>query len=618
MKLYWRLLGFAKPIEKYAIPYFFYTLFYALFNTFNFVMIIPLLRTLFGGGAAVEHITTAPEFRLSVDYLTELLNYWLFSLYGEEYNAVNILVILAAFVTVSAFLSNLFRYLGQRTIENLRINTIRNMRNLVFDNIMGLNIGYFTSARKGDVMSRITNDIQTVRFCIVNTLQVAFREPFLIIGYIIAMVAISWELTLFAVIYLPLIALIIGGIVKKLRKPALVAQERFGEITSVLDESLSGTKVIKAYTAEDFFRNKFKSLNHSYSEIWRKMMYRQQLASPMSEFMGIAAAAGLLIFGGALVLNGTGGLDGSGFIAYIAIFTQITRPMRAFTDAFANINQGIAAGGRVLELLDTKSTITSPEDGGLSLDHFKERIEFKDVHFSYEDSREVIGGVSFTVERGQTVALVGSSGGGKSTLSDLIPRFYDVTDGEILIDGHNIKEYNLTSLRSHMGIVTQETILFNDTIENNIRLGNSTATMEEIEAAARIANAHDFIMDSPEGYSTNIGDRGTKLSGGQRQRLSIARAILKNPEILILDEATSALDTESEKLVQEALNNLLAGRTSVVIAHRLSTIKNADKIVVIDEGRIAEEGTHAELIAREGLYRDIYRIQTDRSEEVEA
>lgn len=610
MKLYWRLLGFAKPIGKYAVPYFFYTLFYALFNTFNFVMIIPLLRTLFGAGEAVEHITTAPEFRLSVDYLTELLNYWLFSLYGENYGAVNVLVILAVFVTVSAFLSNMFRYLGQRTIENLRINTIRNMRNLVFDNIMGLNLGYFTSARKGDVMSRITNDIQTVRFCIVNTLQVAFREPFLIIGYIVAMVAISWELTLFAVIYLPLIALIIGGIVKKLRKPALIAQEKFGEITSVLDESLSGTKVIKAYTAEDFFRNKFKNLNHTYSEIWRKMMYRQQLASPMSEFMGIAAAAGLLIFGGALVLNGQSGLDGSGFIAYIAIFTQITRPMRAFTDAFANINQGIAAGGRVLELLDTKSNICSPEDGGIVLGGLKESIEFRNVHFHYDDdNREVIGGVSFTVRKGETVALVGSSGGGKSTLSDLIPRFYDVSEGEILIDGHNIKEYNITSLREAMGIVTQETVLFNDTIENNIRLGKFDATMEEIEAAARIANAHDFITESPEGYQTNIGDRGTKLSGGQRQRLSIARAVLKNPDVLILDEATSALDTESEKLVQEALDKLLAGRTSVVIAHRLSTIKNADRILVVDEGRIAEEGTHAELIERGGIYSKLVALQ---------
>ncbi|MBR1957769.1 MAG: ABC transporter ATP-binding protein [Tidjanibacter sp.] len=610
MKLYWRLLGFAKPIGKYAVPYFFYTLFYALFNTFNFVMIIPLLRTLFGAGEAVGHITTAPEFRLSVDYLTELLNYWLFSLYGENYGAVNVLVILAVFVTVSAFLSNMFRYLGQRTIENLRINTIRNMRNLVFDNIMGLNLGYFTSARKGDVMSRITNDIQTVRFCIVNTLQVAFREPFLIIGYIVAMVAISWELTLFAVIYLPLIALIIGGIVKKLRKPALIAQEKFGEITSVLDESLSGTKVIKAYTAEDFFRNKFKSLNHTYSEIWRKMMYRQQLASPMSEFMGIAAAAGLLIFGGALVLSGQSGLDGSGFIAYIAIFTQITRPMRAFTDAFANINQGIAAGGRVLELLDTKSNICSPEDGGIALGGLKEGIEFRNVHFHYDDdNREVIGGVSFTVRKGETVALVGSSGGGKSTLSDLIPRFYDVSEGEILIDGHNIKEYNITSLREAMGIVTQETVLFNDTIENNIRLGKFDATMEEIEAAARIANAHDFITESPEGYQTNIGDRGAKLSGGQRQRLSIARAVLKNPDVLILDEATSALDTESEKLVQEALDKLLAGRTSVVIAHRLSTIKNADRILVVDEGRIAEEGTHAELIERGGIYSKLVALQ---------
>ena len=609
MKIYWRLLSFARPFGRYAIPYFFYTLFYAVFNTCNFVMIIPLLRTLFDQGAMLEAVTEAPQFSVSVEYLTELLNYWLYCLYGTNYDTMNILVFLAGFVTLSALLSNLFRYLGQRTVENLRINSLQTIRNAVFDNVMGLNLSFFSSARKGDMMARITSDVQTVRFCIVNTLQVVFREPFLIIGYIIAMVSISWKLSLFSIIYLPIIALIIGSVVKKLRHPALKAQQNFGELTSVLDESLSGVKVIKAYNAEGFFRQKFTSINKKYSDITRRMMYRQQMASPMSEFLGIAAAAGLLIFGGTLVLSGNGGLDGSGFIAYIAIFTQITRPMRAITDAFANINQGIAAGGRVLELLDTQSTITSPKDGGIRLDSFSEGIEFRNVRFSYEEDREVLGGINFTVKKGETVALVGPSGGGKSTTSDLIPRFYDVTAGEIIIDGKNIRDYNLHSLRENMGIVSQETILFNDTIENNIRLGNDSATMEEIERAARIANAHDFIVESPEGYQTNIGDRGTKLSGGQRQRLSIARAVLKNPEILILDEATSALDTESEKLVQEALDKLLSGRTSVIIAHRLSTIKNADRIIVIEQGHIAEEGTHTELIERGGLYAKLVALQ---------
>ena len=609
MKIYLRLLSFARPYGRYAIPYFFCTLFYALFNTCNFVLIIPLLRTLFAQGAMLEVVTTAPHFELSVDYITNLLNYWLYCIYGSEYSTMNILVFLAAFVTISALLSNTFRYLGQRTIENLRVNSLQNIRNAVFDNVMGLNLSFFSSARKGDMMSRITSDVQTVRFCIVNTLQVVFREPFLIIGYIVAMVSISWQLSLFSIIYLPLVALVIGSIVKKLRHPALKAQQNFGALTSVLDESLSGVKVIKAYGAEDFFRGRFRNINKRFSDISRRMAYRQQMASPMSEFLGIAAAAGLLIFGGALVLSGEGTLDGSGFIAYIAIFTQITRPMRAFTDAFANINQGIAAGGRVLELLDTKSTITSPEDGGVELTEFSEEIEFRNVRFSYESDREVIGGINFKVKKGETVALVGPSGGGKSTTSDLIPRFYDVCSGEILIDGKNIKEYNLPSLRKAMGIVSQETVLFNDTIENNIRLGNDSATMEDIERAARIANAHNFIMETSEGYQTNIGDRGAKLSGGQRQRLSIARAILKNPDILILDEATSALDTESEKLVQEALDKLLNGRTSVIIAHRLSTIKNADKIIVIDQGRIVEEGTHTELIDKGGLYAKLVALQ---------
>ena len=596
-------------MKKYAIPYFFYTLLHALFNTCNFVMIIPMLRTLFDQGQMLTSVTSMPSFEFSVDYLTQLLNYLLYSLYGTDYNTTNILIFLAGFVTLSALLSNLFRYLGQRTVENLRINSFRNIRNQVFDNIMGINLSYFSSARKGDIMSRITSDVESVRYCLVSTLQVVFREPFLIIGYVVAMVAISWELTLFAIIYLPVIALIIGRVVKKLRHPALKAQQNFGELTSVLDESLTGVKVIKAYNAEGFFRGKFAAINHKYSEITRRMMYRQQLASPMSEFLGIAAAAGLLIFGGTLILEGNGPLDGSGFIAYLAIFTQITRPMRAFTDAFANINQGLAAGSRVLELIDTKSTITSPEDGGAKIEEFKDSIEFRNVRFQYEENHDVLTGINFTVKKGQTVALVGPSGGGKSTTSDLIPRFYDVMEGEVLVDGKNIKDFNLQSLRNVMGIVSQETILFNDSIENNIRLGNESATLEEVERAAKIANAHDFIMETTDGYQTNIGDRGTKLSGGQRQRLSIARAILKNPEILILDEATSALDTESEKLVQEALNKLLAGRTSVVIAHRLSTIKSADKIIVIDQGRIVEEGTHAELIENNGVYAKLVNLQ---------
>ena len=596
-------------MKKYAIPYFFYTLLHALFNTCNFVMIIPMLRTLFDQGQMLTSVTSMPSFEFSVDYLTQLLNYLLYSLYGTDYNTTNILIFLAGFVTLSALLSNLFRYLGQRTVENLRINSFRNIRNQVFDNIMGINLSYFSSARKGDIMSRITSDVESVRYCLVSTLQVVFREPFLIIGYVVAMVAISWELTLFAIIYLPVIALIIGRVVKKLRHPALKAQQNFGELTSVLDESLTGVKVIKAYNAEGFFRGKFAAINHKYSEITRRMMYRQQLASPMSEFLGIAAAAGLLIFGGTLILEGNSPLDGSGFIAYLAIFTQITRPMRAFTDAFANINQGLAAGSRVLELIDTKSTITSPEDGGAKIEEFKDSIEFRNVRFQYEENHDVLTGINFTVKKGQTVALVGPSGGGKSTTSDRIPRFYDVMEGEVLVDGTNIKDFNLQSLRNVMGIVSQETILFNDSIENNIRLGNESATLEEVERAAKIANAHDFIMETTDGYQTNIGDRGTKLSGGQRQRLSIARAILKNPEILILDEATSALDTESEKLVQEALNKLLAGRTSVVIAHRLSTIKSADKIIVIDQGRIVEEGTHAELIENNGVYAKLVNLQ---------
>lgn len=605
MNTYWRLLGFAKPIEKYAIPYFFYTLFHALFNTFNFVMIIPILNSLFGERGVVEQVHTMPSFALNMDYFQALVNYLLYRTYGADYDVMNVLIFLALFISVSSLLSNLFRYLGQWTTESMKIDTLCRLRNSVYDNVMNLHVGYFSGERKGDIISKISSDVQVVQFCITNTLQVLFREPFLILGYMFAMVKISWELTVFAALFLPLTALVIGFIVKRLRKSAKEAQENFGEMVSLLDESLTGVKIIKGYNATDYITQKFHDINNSFSRISRSMARRQQMASPTSEFLGISAAAVLLIFGGHLVLGGH--LSGSGFIAYLAIFSQITRPVRAFTDAFSNINQGIAAGDRVLSLLDERSQITNAPDA-VPMAGLRDKIEFRNVRFAY-DNREIIGGVSFTIHKGETVALVGPSGGGKSTLADLVPRFYDVLSGEILIDGVDIRSYEIESLRSHMGIVAQETILFNDTIGNNIRLGKRDALDSEVVDAARVANAADFIAQTEGGFEANIGDRGMKLSGGQRQRLSIARAVLKNPDILILDEATSALDTESEQLVQEALNSLLSGRTSLVIAHRLSTIQRADRIIVIEGGRIAEEGTHSELLSLGGIYARLIELQ---------
>ena len=605
MKIYLRLLSFAKPLEKYAIPYFFFTLIYAAFNAFNFVFLIPILNTLFDPSSAVERVTVMPQFELNMDFLNDFINYKLYSIFGENYDLLNVLAIFAGMLVISAFISNLFKYLGQLLIEDLKLNTLYRLRNSVYNNVMNLHVGFFSNERKGDIMSKITSDVGVVQFCVTNTLQVACREPFVIFSYLFSLIIISWELTIFAVITLPIISLVIGGIVKKLRAPAKEAQENFGAMTGVLDESLSGIKIIKAYNATDFIKDKFDKINLKFSKISKTMARRQQLASPTSEFLGIASAAILLLYGGKLVLANE--LSGAQFVAYLAIFTQITRPIRALTDAFANINQGIAAGERVLDLLDTKSEIQEKDDA-IEFAEFKDSIEFKDVRFAYEQ-KEVIRGINFTVKRGETVALVGTSGGGKSTISDLIPRFYDVTHGEILIDGVNIKEYKIDALRERIGVVSQDTVLFNDTIENNIKFGKLDATREEMETATKIANAHNFIMEAEMGYEANIGDRGVKLSGGQRQRLSIARAVLKNPTILILDEATSALDAESEKQVQQALDSLLVGRTSVVIAHRLSTIYNADKIIVIDQGIIAEEGTHEQLMNKNGVYKRLIEMQ---------
>jgi len=605
MKTFLRIFRFASPVGVYAVPYFFCVVLHAVFNTLTFTLIIPLLNTLFDGDAMTRAVTSAPKFALTPSYLEDLLKYLIYLRFGVQYSLPDVLKFLAGVVVGSVLLSNAFRFASQKIMENFRIHTLRNLRDALYRNVMRLNVRFFSNERKGDIISKLTSDINVVQFCVTNTLQVAFKEPALIIGYFVALIAISGRLTVFVLCMLPFTALVIGFIVKRLRRSARQAQEELGEMVSIAEESLSGVKVIKSYNAVDYVIEKFTAVNDRFSSIMRSMATRQQMASPMSEFLGVSAVAVILIYGGGMVVEGQ--LDAGAFLAYLAMFSQVTRPARSVADSFSTIHQGLAAGDRVIELIDMKPEVLDRENP-VEAKGIRESIEFRNVRFSYED-KEVLHGISFTINKGETVALVGSSGGGKSTIADLIPRFYDVTDGEILLDGVNIKDYRLESLRSFMGIVSQEVVLFNDTIDRNIRLGDNISSPADVEAAARVANAHGFIMDTEFGYATNIGDRGTKLSGGQRQRLSIARAVLRNPQLLILDEATSALDTESERLVQDALSLILEGRTSLVIAHRLSTIQHADKIIVIDKGRIVEQGTHDELMAAGGSYRRLIELQ---------
>ena len=559
------------------------------------------------GGFVFTPLYSLPHITINEEGFNLVLSYIYTIFFGENFVQMKFLAMLGVVTICMNFLSNLFRYASAMTVENLRVTTMCRIRNEMFAHVADMNVGYFSNQRKGDIMSKITQDVTVVRYCITNTLQVAFRDPLLIIGYMTLMIGISWQLSLFAIIFLPIVGLIIGRIVKRLRHPAKRGQERMADLVSVVEESLSGMKIVKGYNATNFIVDKFKKINADMSRLFISMARRQQLASPMSEFLGITAVAVILVFGGSLVEKGL--VTGAGFIAFVAAFSQITRPLRSFIDQFANINQGVAAGERIFTLIDAENEVKDKENAK-EFEGLKDSIELRNVEFSYDGDRKVINGVNIKIKKGETIALVGPSGGGKSTLSELIPRFYDVTAGEVLFDGIPVSDYKQESIRAKMSIVSQETVLFNDSIEGNILMGRPTATHDEVVEASKVANAHGFIMDSSEGYDTNIGDRGTKLSGGQRQRLSIARAVLKNPEILILDEATSALDTESEKLVQDALTNLLKGRTSVVIAHRLSTIYNADRIYVIDEGRIAEEGTHKELLEKGGIYAHLIEMQS--------
>lgn len=611
MKLYFRLLSFCQPLGKRVFPYIVFTLLYILFGLINFTLLIPLLKVLFGtvSDKEISDMLIKPEFQLKLQYFIDMFNYY-FATVIVEYGKSGALKFVCASLIGSVLLSNFFRYLSEIQVQELKAQTSYNMRNKVYEKFLALPISYYSNERKGNLMAKANADVSTIQGAITSTLSVIFKEPMTIIIYFIALFILSVKLTLFSILVIPLSGILISSIVKKLRRQATEVLRSGGRIFSILDETISGIRIIKGFNAESYQWKKFSDENKLNTALNKRINLRKALASPFSEFSGVLIVSIILLYGGSMVLNNeAGALSSENFIAYIALFSQVLRPAKAISTAYSEIHKGLAAGERVTGLLDEPIDIKDATQAR-KLNKFEKAIAFNNIYFRYNKDY-VLKNISFSVPFGNMVALVGPSGGGKSTIADLIPRFYDPTHGEVLIDDVNIKEYELHSLRQSIGIVTQESILFNDTIKNNIKFGKQEATFEEIEYAARVANAHDFIMGTDEGYDTYIGDRGVKLSGGQRQRLSIARAVLKNPPILILDEATSSLDTESEKLVQEALFKLMENRTSLVIAHRLSTIQNADKIIVIEEGGIIESGTHYELIQmNNGLYKKLNLMQS--------
>ncbi|MCS7004683.1 MAG: ABC transporter ATP-binding protein/permease [Cytophagales bacterium] len=606
MRIYWRVISLVGSIHHYLIPFFLFTSATSIFGVANFALLIPLLDLLFG--SVQTHVSIEyPIFRLDVNYLKELFYYYFFQIM-VHYGKMSALQFVCAVVVIGVFLANFFAYLAIRINERLRAHVSQCLRENLFKKILSLDIGFYSEQRKGDIMSRFTSDVYEIEGAIASALASVAKEPFQVIIYFAVLFSLSVKLTFFTLVIIPLSGGVIALVVKSLRKDSRNIQHTLGMISSMLDEAISGLRVIKGFNAERFVQHKFFRQNHVYTQKLISLGYKRELAAPFSEVSGVSIVVGILLYGGSLVLSQSSELSASQFVTYLIIFSQVLRPIKSMAGTISSVQRCVAAGERIFSILDAQPTIVE-KSNPVVLETFQKEIRFENVSFAYGE-KNVLEEISFTVEKGQTVAIVGQSGSGKSTIADLIPRFYDVKEGAILIDGIDIREISLYSLRKQMGIVTQESILFNDTIFNNIAFGAENATLEQVMQAAKVANAHEFIMQTENGYYTIIGDRGLKLSGGQRQRLSIARAVFKNPPILILDEATSALDTESEKLVQEALNALMKNRTSVVIAHRLSTIQNAHKIIVLEKGRIVESGTHQELIQKQkGRYRELRMLQ---------
>ena len=603
MKRFSRILFYLRSQKRNIVLYVIFNLLSILFSLVSLAMLAPFLQMLF---KKEKLLTVKPEWTLSATGMLDQVKFFISNIINQH-SEVYALGAICVTIVVSIFFKNLFTYLSFRVLAPMRNYVMTKLRSDLYAKILELPIGFFTEQRKGDIISRMSNDANEIEWSVMSTLEVLIRDPLNILIYLITLVYISPALSLFLLVLLPVTGFIIGRVSRSLKKQSTSSQEQLGTLMSILDETLGGLRVIKAFNAEKILRNKFFHTNDTLNHIRNRMNFRRDLASPMSEFLGVLVLSCILWFGGKLVLNHEAGLNADSFITYILIFTQIINPAKSLSTAFYNAQRGSAAIQRIEEILQAPITVTDPPDAK-TIPSFNHSIEFKNVSFAYED-KIILKNINLTIEKGKTVALVGSSGAGKSSLADLVPRFHDVSTGELLIDGVNIKNYSLHSVRSLMGIVTQEPILFNDTIANNIALGVDNVTTAQIEDAASVANALHFIKQKEDGFDSNIGDRGSKLSGGERQRLTIARAVLKNPPILILDEATSSLDTESERLVQDAINNMMQNRTSLVIAHRLSTIRHADEIIVLQKGEIVERGSHDELLAHNGMYRKLVEMQ---------
>ncbi len=602
------IFRYVSKYPKLIVAYFSFNVLSNLFSVISLGLLSPFLLLIFKKTNTLEAVSENNNFFSRINPINHF-KIWLYDLMQTPNGEVKALGIICILVLSAIILKNVFLYLSIYFLTPIRNSIINDMRTKMFRKILILPIGYFNDQKKGDIMSRLTNDLAEVESSIINFLEVVFREPVTILLFFVYMIILSPELTLFLLLFLPFSGLIIGRIGRSLKKQSTRVQEKLGTILSTIDETLGGIRIIKGFNAEKKQFQKFNSQNDALFKIKNRANRRRDLASPVSETLGIAAVVCVLWYGGRLVLKNTF-LDPGDFLAYIVIFSQVIQPLKSLSSASYNIRKGSASVERIENLLAEKVSIVEISNPKILTD-FSDCIEFKNVSFFY-DEKLILEDINLKIEKGKTIALVGSSGAGKSTLVDLIPRFHDVGSGELLIDGINIKEYSLESLRSLMGIVTQEAILFNDSIANNIALSKDDARDDEIVEAAKIANAHNFIIHKENGYETNIGERGNKLSGGEKQRATIARAVLKNPPILILDEATSSLDTESERLVQDAINKLMSSRTSIVIAHRLSTIRHANEIIVLQKGKIVERGTHVSLMAIEGFYKKLVMMQEVR------